>query len=190
MVSSNEFWGWRCYIRLGRVCGERVLRSLCRWLLCLAFLTHLLSPTLILSRDAVPQRIGGRLAIKPLLTSTCYLRSGHGCPEHSGLGMPDRTDRSAVCSRCEVNELLEVLPAGRGGAPFVNLNRRSKTWPIFLVKSEMYLSNEPSYTVKNPTWLSSSERIARNGECQLCPGLWLFRASRSQNQFYFRKGKT
>src|SRR6267378_596853 len=63
----------------------------CRWLLCLAFLTHLLSPTLILSRDAVPQRIGGRLAIKPLLTSTCYLRSGHGCPEHSGPGMPDRT---------------------------------------------------------------------------------------------------
>src|SRR6267378_6066766 len=57
---------------------------LCRWLQCLAFLAHcsfLHDPSLA---TAVPQQISrrrGGLAIKPLRTSTCYRRSGHGCPE-------------------------------------------------------------------------------------------------------------
>ena len=33
---------------------------------------------------------------------------------------------------------------GDGGAPLVNLNKTSKTSPMFRVKSSMYFSNDPS----------------------------------------------
>src|SRR5260370_33050571 len=42
---------------------------------------------------------------------------------------------------------------GDGGGSLVNLNTRSKTGPMYLVKSAIYLSNDPSYTVKKPTSL-------------------------------------
>jgi hypothetical protein len=58
--------------------------------------------------------------------------------------------------RCVAGAFSLILATGVGGRSLTYLNMRSKTGPIFSVKSPMYFSKVPSKTVKKPRWVSAS----------------------------------